>query len=574
MIKKCINRILIFLKLKKHFVIPILDFEKKILKNAKHKNFKPTVECLQKMALGGKYEIELSFITSDKKAVQQDFPFEILNNREQGLPFQIKVEKLPNIGGVLHKESYGLNKTLTIIQDGKSFYTNKESVSNFKTEYPKKPQYLHGTLNNLKTFSENPKACYARLVINTNDTELTYPTDILEFKKNHLKFDYETWHLQKSSIGLPFPSTKGMFVDVEINGNKFDFYGIEPMNSMVIDSVGKIALNDFKKYAYIIRLCFAFLSGKFYKEEIVYLLSNEENFETIDEYEYVLEPSSIISKNQIINPTFFFQTFKDRSKKEQKDLEKYHKMFDSKIFSTLCEKVLKHPELLRTIELIITAGNLSDSIQKGALYSVAIETITEFLKGLNEDACKPIKDKNIANNFRKEQLALLKKYKSDIDTRGLKILTAKINNLNSPTNKDKLTKPFELYGITLTQDDLDVLNQRNDYLHGGIPIDSNWEAELEANALKLHNLLNILILNFIGYKGHYINLSGWYLMQVNEVQDIFKNLDLEEIKCITEKVNSGNAKDLSFPDAKKKLEDFEKYLKSVQGTSKIIEIIE
>ena len=63
-------------------------------------------------------------------------------------------------------------------------------------------------------------------------------------------------------------------------------------------------------------------------------------------------------------------------------------------------------------------------------------------------------------------------------------------------------------------------------------------------------------------------------MQVNEVQDIFKNLDLEEIKRITEKVNSGNAKDLNFPDAKKKLEDFEKYLKSVQGTSNIIQIIE
>jgi hypothetical protein len=131
-----------------------------------------------------------------------------------------------------------------------------------------------------------------------------------------------------------------------------------------------------------------------------------------------------------------------------------------------------------------------------------------------------------------------------------------------------------LYGIILTQDDLNVLNQRNDYLHGGIPIDSNWEAELEANALKLHNLLNLLILNFIGYKGHYINLSGWYLMQVNEVQDILKNVDLEEIKRITEKVYSGNAKDLNIPDLIKKIEDYKKFLKSVKGTSNIIGIIE
>jgi hypothetical protein len=574
MIRKFINQILIFLKLKKSFVRPVLDSEKKILKSAKLKNFKPTVKCLQKLAIGGKFEIQLTYNTLDEKTNQENFPIEILNNREQGLPFIIKIEKHLNTGGVLHKESYGLNKALTIIEKGKPLYTNNNSVNDFKTAYPTKPQYLNGTLNNLKTFNKNPKPSYTRLVIQTNDSELVYPTSILEFKKNHLKFDYEAWFYQKSLMGIPFNSTKGMSVDIEINGNKFDFYALEPLNSMIIDSVDKIALSDFKKYSYIIRLCFAFLSGKFYKEEVVYALSDRKNFETIDEYEYVFEPPSIISKNQIINPTFFFQTFKDRSKQEQKDLEKHHKMFDSNLFSLLCEKVLNHPELLRTLELIITAGNLSDSIQKGALYSIAIETITEFLKGLNEDVFKPIKDKNIAKNFRKEQLALLEKYKSDIDTKGLKILTAKINNLNSPTNKDKLTKPFELYGIILTQDDLNVLNQRNDYLHGGIPIDSNWEAELEANALKLHNLLNLLILNFIGYKGHYINLSGWYLMQVNEVQDIFKNVDLEEIKRITEKVNSGNAKDLNIPDAIKKIEDYEKFLKSVQGTSNIIGIIE
>src|SRR5690606_9604383 len=101
-----------------------------------------------------------------------------------------------------------------------------------------------------------------------------------------------------------------------------------------------------------------------------------------------------------------------RSKQEQKDLKKYHKMFGSNLFSLLCEKALNHPELLRTIELIITAGNLSDSIQKGALYSVAIETITEFLKDLNQELFKPIKDKKIFSSFKNEQLILLEKYKS------------------------------------------------------------------------------------------------------------------------------------------------------------------
>jgi hypothetical protein len=330
--------------LKKSFVRPVLDYEKKILKSAKLKIFKPTVKCLQKLSIGGKFEIQITYNTLDEKTNQENFPIEILNNREQGLPFIIKIEKHLNTRGVLHKESYGLNKALTIIEKGKPLYTNNNSVNDFKTAYPTKPQYLIGTLNNLKTFNKNPKPSYTRLVIQTNDSELVYPTSILEFKKNHLKFDYEAWFYQKSLMGIPFNSTKGMSVDVEINGNKFDFYALEPLNSVIIDSVDKIALSDFKKYSYIIRLCFAFLSGKFYKEEVVYALSDRKNFETIDEYEYVFEPPSIISKNQIINPTFFFQTFKDRSQQEQKDLEKHHKMFDSNLFSLLCKKVLNHPE--------------------------------------------------------------------------------------------------------------------------------------------------------------------------------------------------------------------------------------
>lgn len=559
--------------MKKAFIRPVLDSEKKIMESAKLKNFIPTVKCLEKLALGGKFEIQLLYTTVDNKAVQQYFPLEILNSREQGLSFQIKLDEILDIGGVKYKESYGLDKALTIIREGDFLYTNIDSVINFKTEFPTKPQYLNGILNNLKTFQKTPKPSYTRLVIRTSDTDLTYPTGILKFEGNHLKFDDERWFYQKSLMGLPFHSTKGMSADVTINGYKFDFYALEPLNSMIIDSVDKIDLDDFKTYSYIIRLCFAFLSGKFYKDEVAYILSNEENFETIDDYEYVLESPSIISKNQVINPTFFFRTFKDRSEQEQKDLAIYHTMFDSKIFSVLCEKVLSHPELLRTIELIVTTGNLSDPIQKGALYSVAIETITEFLKNQNQEVFKPIQDKEISKRFKEEQLNLLEKYKNEIDPKGFQILTNKINNLNSPTNRDKLIKPFELYGITLDNDDLVVLEQRNNYLHGGIAIDSSWKVEIEANALKLHNLLSLLVLKFIGYSGHYIDVSGWYFMQLNEVQDIFRNVDHNKIQHITEKLNSNNEDELDISEALEIIKEYNKYLKSIKITSSIIKII-
>lgn len=90
--------------MKKAFIRPVLDSEKKIMESAKLKNFIPTVKCLEKLALGGKFEIQLLYTTVDNKAVQQYFPLEILNSREQGLSFQIKLDEILNIGGVKYKE--------------------------------------------------------------------------------------------------------------------------------------------------------------------------------------------------------------------------------------------------------------------------------------------------------------------------------------------------------------------------------------------------------------------------------------------------------------------------------------
>lgn len=560
--------------MKKKFVAPVLEHEKKMLDKAKLKLFKPTLAVIEKIALGGNFSISLAYKPLKSDMAAQEFPLELINSREPGLTFKIIVKDDLDIGGVLHKENYGLSKPLAIRDNEERLYADEGSVISFKTVYPARPQILEGRLTNLKTFEKDVDKTFIRLVVHTSDTDMTYPSEILEFTDNHMKFDYPAWDRQRSLIGFYFMSTKGMFADLTINNYKFDFYAVENMNSLIIDSCDLIPLDDFKTYSYVIRLAFAFLSGKFYRDELVYLSSSTEDFAKIDHYEYVLEPHSIISGSQIINPTFFFETFPTLTPEEQEDLKKFHNMFEVRVFSTLCEKLLESPELLRCVELLVNSGNIKDPVQKGAMNSVAIETLTEYLKDLNEADFKPISDKAVWKEFLKAQQELLDQFKGSIDQTGMKILNTKIENLNSPTNRDKLLKPFTLYGLKLSPEEIETLDQRNKYLHGGAPSDTKWVAEQNMMALKLHNLTAVLILKFAGYSGHTINLAAWHIMHLSETHKLMEDFDIKEIAVIKAKIEQGGLDLESIKKARDYMEDYEKYLKSIIEIHNIIKVIE
>lgn len=554
--------------------MPLLPYEKEVFEKAKRKFFKPTIEALNKIALGGSGAITLSYKPLKSDLETGSFAIEMLNSRNKGLPFRITLEKYLETGGVLYKESYGLANPLSIIVNGTAYYTNSESVVNFKTEFPKKPQVLEGTLIHFKSFETAPPEMFARLVVHTDDTDMMFPTDILEYKDNYMKFDYESMDRQSSSIGLPMISTKGMFSRLTIHDVDFDFYGVEQMNSIIIDSCSPIEYTNFNKAAYAIRLAFAFLSGKFYRDETTLLLSNNENFNSIDQFEYVLEPQSKLTDNRLINPTFFFQTFPSRPTHEQEQLKEFHDLFPAAVFSKLCEAVLDSAEIKRTLELLINAGDIADPIQKGALYSVAVETITEYLKDKNVAAFKPVQDSAVWKEFLAAQQELVNSFEGKIDEQGLRILRNKINSLNTPTNRDKLVKPFELYGITLSDDDIQVLEQRNSYLHGGSPSDSAWVAEQNMAALKLHNLVGKLILKYCGYRGHYINLAAWHIMHLRETNERIATMDLGKIQDIKNRLEAEKIKPEEIAEALEYFNNYRKYLTSILEIQSLVQILD
>ena len=193
------------------------EYEKEALKKAQKKFFTPTIECINKFSAEQQFKIVLkyeNFATFIKE--KKVFCLNIFREQENGIPFTIPISKSFLVPSVNYKESYGLAEQLDIKQGNNIFYTNINSVISFKANFPSSPRFLEGILTSLKSRKREPKYIYRRLLIEVKDTDMIFPTSILEYDNNHIKFDIESWDRQKYMIGLPFLSTKGMFAKIKI----------------------------------------------------------------------------------------------------------------------------------------------------------------------------------------------------------------------------------------------------------------------------------------------------------------------------------------------------------------------
>jgi polyhydroxyalkanoate synthesis regulator phasin len=90
---------------------------------------------------------------------------------------------------------------------------------------------------------------------------------------------------------------------------------------------------------------------------------------------------------------------------------------------------------------IILESNSSSLVLRPAGYSVALEKITNIIIEENK-GLKPIKNKQLAQKFRKDLEEVLKSYEKEIReendelSNSITILKKNIDKINNPTNRD------------------------------------------------------------------------------------------------------------------------------------------
>lgn len=182
-------------------------------------------------------------------------------------------------------------------------------------------------------------------------------------------------------------------------------------------------------------------------------------------------------------------------------------------FSLLCEKIYNSLEFSSTLVLMLESSVASLLFMPGG-YAIALETMSDLIIGSRKLKLAPIKDKALSKNIRKQLLELIEKECSSIAPDDLKVLRTRVEQINQTTNKARLRAPFELLGITLLEEDLKVLETRNDFLHGRVPdltgagknrTTDRINKDLYYASMRFYTLLNMLILKWIGYDNRVIN---------------------------------------------------------------------
>lgn len=304
--------------------------------------------------------------------------------------------------------------------------------------------------------------------------------------------------------------------EVKIKDKSYHIYQYsnskEKKSYLIIDSLEKNLFQEFKSNCDDIILGFGFVTGSLYGEDYYYQVMK--NQFQVDSTSYERKEKSVFAGASPFDPSVLKQYL---SQNKHLKVSRNEMFLNDKAFSKICGKINQNKIFKRCIRLIIEGNQTKRSLLSAGIYSIALETITNIICEENEDRISPIPNKNIAKQIRSELKEVIIDNKEQLSEYGLNILEARVNNINTPTNSKKLSKPFELYGLELSNEEKQILGHRNKFLHGTSPFeDENNEDEIVFISNKMLFLLHCLILKYCDYKGHVIDYSSFYQLRRNK----------------------------------------------------------
>ncbi len=196
--------------------------------------------------------------------------------------------------------------------------------------------------------------------------------------------------------------------------------------------------------------------------------------------------------------------------KDKELLPKYEGKTQSasvELISNLCTWI-HQKDAHKAIILLIIEAKRASMLMMPVGFALALEGFATLFEKWFPAKTAPIKNKNKAKRLRSDLLDRLEIHKNDADF-DMKILQAKINDINKSTNRERLKMPFYLLKIPLSQSDELALDYRNALLHGNVilePMDKkNFEMEETELAMRLLTLTNAIVLKLMKYNGWIVN---------------------------------------------------------------------
>lgn len=386
--------------------------------------------------------------------------------------------------------------------------------------------FLNGSKNKLKFTREEDDYFSGSLIVSFDVQGFSLKQNEKSFYRQIIKIDSleilrylkcETFNIKEDTFGV------GLF-KFQISGCPYSLFTSKWKgdNYLIIDCEELIDFEIFSNQTYAACVALGFFTCKFFQNECWYIESSEKDFVEIKNVSYSVLRKSIKSN---YNPIYENPKGYARHKKLPDSIPRELTLIEPAIFSKLCTEIIEDDKLLGALIIFMEAHNCSVYL-RGAGYSVTLETLTQLITDKHA-GFKPIVNDKLAREFTKEVKDVLEKYKARINdlvenpknelVESVRILEAKIDGLNYPTNKDKLSIPFKIYKIDIIDgsDEDKAISHRNSFLHGNNLKKSKKEYldgyEVWGVTLHLVTLLNKLILKYIGYEGYVINHAEFHL---------------------------------------------------------------
>lgn len=440
-------------------------------------------------------------------------PFPAVLSKNEGRGFKVSFEGVNELNRFMREDDW-TEPALKIKTDELEFELND--------------LYLSGTSNTLKLEREDAKYFSGSMIVNIEIQGFSLKAKETSFYRQIIKIDSfdELRFLYCTTYNLKDIShTTGLF-QFKIKENNYSLFSTKWNGEeyLIIDCEEQIDFETFSDHAYSVCVALGFITCNFHQDECWYVEGNDKDFTDLKNISYrILRKSIRSSYNPIYGNPYSYYRMKDLPASVPKELT----LVSSQVFSNLCNEILDNEKLLGALIIFMEGHNLS-IYSRGAAYSVTLETLTQMIAEKNS-GFKPIVNDILSDNLTKDLQQVLDKYKAQIGdpavnpknefVESIRILERKIEGLNSPTNKDKLSIPFKIYKIDIVpgSEEDKAISHRNSFLHGYELRKSKKEylSDYEVWGVTLHllNLLNKLILKYVGYEGYIINYAEFHLNQ-------------------------------------------------------------
>lgn len=310
------------------------------------------------------------------------------------------------------------------------------------------------------------------------------------------------------------------FLSLDICSSKWNVY-IKKLDqcpsALILEGLSPINYKTHMEYVFTISKALGFLSGMMHFDDAITYQSSTVEFDKFGGFKYSKLRGSI---NLFYEPVFSNpHAYTSLNEKEASTLEKYQHKLSQDHISRLCSEASEHKKF-GDILLLLIESTQGSTLTIPALQSVVLEALTKYLRDVSVNSPKPIEEKKLAKKVRKELLSVVAYNSEDIvkgNSEGVKILQIKIDNINSSTNRDKLTAPFKKLGIFLTDEDIAIIGNRNNFLHGNIDVKfkqgsiNDMDEALKYSMLRILLLNSMLILRHIGYRHSLVNYCRVYM---------------------------------------------------------------